>query len=77
MVGALDDGINLETDDVVTAFTYTTGSGDLPKGLLLTVTDGVRSVNRSVIQLRRGAELGYSLTGGSASSSAFQMSGRN
>jgi RHS repeat-associated protein len=38
VVGQIDDAINLETDDVVTSYTYTSGLGQ-PKGLLETVTD--------------------------------------
>ena len=55
VVGEIDDEINEETDDVTTSFTYTDGTGDLPAGLLLTMTDA----------LGRVAEYAYYDDGGS------------
>ncbi|MEW4566205.1 RHS repeat-associated core domain-containing protein [Bremerella sp. JC770] len=42
VIGEIDDGINLETDDLTTTYTYTSApsvGGDPPQGLVETVTD--------------------------------------
>ena len=47
VVGELDDEFNLETDDVVTSYTYTpppADFSDLPGGLLLSITDALGRV---------------------------------
>lgn len=46
IVGLLDSSGNGETDDIITSYTYSTGSGTLPVGKLLTVTDGLNRITK-------------------------------
>jgi YD repeat-containing protein len=61
VVGEVDDEINEETDDVVTSFTYTAAPedpGDLPAGLLLTVTDALGRITTYAYETDAGTDFG-------------------
>jgi RHS repeat-associated protein len=65
VVGQVDDGINLETDDVTTSYTYTDGLGTAPPGLLETMTDAL-GVVASYTYNARGLVLSITQADGTA-----------
>jgi len=66
VVGNKDDGVNLETDDIVTTYTFTDGTGAtaaLPVGLVLTQTDALGRVTKNTYETdTQSAEFGFLLS---------------